>query len=287
MLTRKAAKVAFGLSLLVMLAGLASCKDDDKDDDGNKGNAALEAKLQGKWTITASRAQGNDTWLDWNSGAFTFAFTKTGGYTVTLGNLSQSGTYEVIGKKKVRITANSVVQTFEITNSDQDVLEYALYEGTSTTPTAYYKASRMPTTAEEAKRMIIGQWRYLGYELEGKYTSADDEIYEEFTENGEWYRIIYVPKDIAREDLSKYKGQYVGWIWYSSSDFSMDPNDEDPSYGYLTDPKEFPYSARWFEYLTATSVSLGFWGTDRCYKYTRAPKKIKYKIIDYPGGFDL
>ncbi len=281
MLARKAAKVAFGLSLLVMLAGLASCKDDDKDDDGNKGNAALEAKLQGKWTITASRAQGNDTWLDWNSGASTFAFTKTGGYTVTLGSLSQSGTYEVIGKKKVRITVNSVVQTFEITNSDQDILEYALYEGTSTTPTAYYKASRIPTTAEEAKRMLIGQWRYLGYEVNGEFIATSDEWYEEFTADGKWYEIFNVPKDNQDERLSKYKGQYVGWLY--ASGLSITPDNADPSRGGITSSYAKTRYVLYIDYedLTATSVTIDYGYTN---KYTRAPKEIKYKIIDNPDN---
>ena len=279
MLTRKAAKVAFGLSLLVMLAGLASCKDDDKDDDGNKGNAALEAKLQGKWTITASRAQGNDTWLDWNSGASTFAFTKTGGYTVTLGNLSQSGTYEVIGKKKVRITANSVVQTLEITNSDQDILEYALYEGTSTTPTAYYKASRMPTTAEEAKRMLIGQWRYLGYEEDGEFIATSYEWYDEFTADGKWYEIKNVPKDDQDESFSKYKGQCVGWLY---SEISITPDNADPSRGGLTDPYAKTRYVVYLNYEDLTATSMTISGSYLKDKYTRAPKKIKYKIIDNP-----
>ena len=258
---------AYALLMVFTTLSLAACGGDDDDNGGEGGeiNGKTAEQIRGEWMITHSRATKNADWTKWAQGA-TIQFNEKGEYIVDLFKAIDKGTYTVSGNIVHVVYSDGTKQTIEILRADFRTVEVANYENGAKTPNVYYKASRVPTTADEAKQLFVGQWK-----LESdKY----DYIYE-YTADGIEYEIQYIPTD-AKDGkwYSDYKGQYVGW---ARNIYILKPKEADPfSYGDI-DYEGYSFGA-YYKNLTGTSMEMGpiNYTTD---KYRYLDKKVNFTKV--------
>ena len=267
---------AYALLMVFTTLSLAACGSDDDDDNG--GGKTAE-QIKGKWMITHSRATKNADWTKWAQGA-TIQFNEKGEYIVDLFKAIGKGTYTVSGSKVNVVFSDGTKQTIEILGVDFRTAEVALYDDGAKTPSVYYKVSRVPTTADEAKKLIVGQWELADSEKTRKlkWMRSYDVLATEYTADGKVYQIVYVPTDTEdNEWYSDYKGQTIGWLWLSR--YTLKPDEKDPyAYGdiILTASE---YNA-YYVNLTGTSMEYGMNNSPVKYRYL--DKKIEFTEIPNP-----
>ncbi|MBR1651932.1 MAG: hypothetical protein IJ692_00910 [Alloprevotella sp.] len=137
------------------------------------------------------------------------------------------------------------------------------------------KLPDVPKTAEQARKMLIGQWEVkLGDFLE----EYQDEGYYEFTADGKMLLIEKIKSDAPDgQYYSKYKGQYIGYVDHES--YELLPNEDDPSSGHIAFPNpENPGKKDLFEYAGLSKKSLMFF----IIPLERVKTPIQYTLIDNP-----
>lgn len=258
---------AYALLMVFTTMSLAACGDDDDDNGGDK----VVEQLKGKWMVTHSRTSKTAEWTEWVQGA-TIQFTEKGEYIVDLFKTINKGSYTVSGGKVNVVYSDGTKQTIEILSADFRKVEVAFYDDGAKTPSVYYKASRVPQTVDEAKQLFVGQW------------AIESDVYDfifEFTADGKWYRIEYIPTDAEDGQwYSAYKGRYVGWLYKDFSSFTLKPKGTDPfSYGDID--IEGTSNDAYYKNLTGTSIELAFIDNDTD-KFHYLDKKIEFTEVSKP-----
>ena len=270
---QKAVKVASGLSLLVGLAVVMSCSKE-KDD--------LGSRIKGKWAITHVQLQKNDIWNEWPGGKASVEFDGEGHCLLDFfGTVSDTASYEVKGKKILLHHQDNQTQVIEILQSEHDTHEIAFYNDSTKNTATNYRLSRIPTTEDEAQRLLVGQWLWTGEQVAHYYAHEEDlyeeETYFEITEDGVLYLIFKIRSDAKDgEWYSDYKDKYVGYF-LTKRPVVIESKDDNPACGTINIGVDVQLK---YEHLTATSVSVGF-GNDS-QKYVRAPHKINFTEIKRP-----
>lgn len=265
---------AFALLMTMTTLSLAACGGDDDDDNGGK----TAGQIKGKWMVTHSRTTKTADWLEWAQGA-TIQFTEKGEYIVTLSKTVDNGSYTISGGKVNVVSSDGTKQTIEILSADFRTAEVAYYNDGAKTSSVYYKASRVPTTADEAKKLIVGQWEMVGSEKARKlkWMRGYDFLATEYTSDGKVYEIVSVPTDTEdNEWYSNYKGQTVGWL---VENYTLKPSEKDPfAYGDIV-YKGSEYSG-YYVNLTGTSMEYGMNNSPVKYRYL--DKRIEFTEIPNP-----
>lgn len=273
--------------LLAMICLTTSCSnDDDKEDtpkeeneDNGGGKESKEAEtLLGRWLVMETRGASQTVWTQ-SSTVLTsaFQFDADGTYAVYLGG-EKLGTssYKVDGKKIV-ITADDNTQEFlEILEISQDgsAMELLRYKKDGITPDTYYRISRCPSNAAEAKKMLMTQWKLEVPEDEYLYTPYDAE-YADFSKEGKEDYIYHYKKYLPSDDpYYQYRDKYVCWSYFVC-DVVITPDKTDPTtcaVSYVNhDGKSGSFN---IIRLCSQSFLMG-----ESIKYTRVEKPFKYEVI--------
>ena len=167
-------------------------------------------------------------------------------------------------------------QTFQIDTYKDDGADLILYNGSSLD--AYYRVARMPETADEAKAMMVGTWRYLYPEF------LYDEAYQNFNEDGNLYYIFKVSTSISSYYWCyDYRGQTVGYL--GCRNYQVVPNASDPTTGKITMQQFFNNETITYEYsCLSKNFFVGKWSSsdDAYERFVRADKEVAYKTVSQP-----
>lgn len=131
----------------------------------------------------------------------------------------------------------------------------------------------VPENVKQARRMMIGQWRWPDYLLD----SFEDELYSEFGEDGHYYVIRHIKADAPDGAwYSRYKGKYVGYIQWDN--YIIEPNPDDPTKGHFTlYDNDQKVSEGWSPSYSNLTKSSFIWGEG---EYKRPKEPIVYILIN-------
>ena len=133
-------------------------------------------------------------------------------------------------------------------------------------PAVVEEPAVVPTTVEQAKEMLMGQWQFPGV----GFDFYADEKYEEFNSDGHYYNFWKIKEDAPDgEWYSDFKGEYVGYLLYNG--FEFEPFEKEPTTGLIFHYND--YSSRHV---------VGYSGLTK-YKLTYNPDVDVYSVSTRPS----
>lgn len=247
----------------VMLSFSACSDDDDKDKKKEDKQEDYSALLSGRWVVSKTRASQMDAWRPVTDTPIQIEFGSEGECTVTTGNGTKVGTFDLSGKDILVNLNGGSFTSYEIIQADYSpkTVYVAVYKGGKTSdrqPDGYYRMSHCPDYPMDVWDMLRGNWMYLGDLSLFEYSEY---ILSFSEEEGEISPIYYFPSTLPETaTYYDYRGKYVYW---HKNKVTVTPNENNPSMGvisYVQNGKEVKinYSNLCYDMWTSTKAPVNY-----------------------------
>jgi len=246
-------------------------KEIDKDGDDDEEAADYSEYYQGTWQFVETRTSKEGKWGDVTAVKQIVYYGADGTYKYTINDADAVvGTYK-FKKNQIHITwQNGNTQMFKIVSMDYHHAVLELWNNDQA-PSCYYHVTRIPTSVDEAKKLLKGQWEFSAA-LMGK---DKEEAYYDFNSDGKMYQVWKIAQNASDNHwYSQYKGQYVGMVLYKR--YSFTPAAYDPTQGIVSWYDDISYNTRPYKDLNGLSVLV------EDVRWTYPTKKIEYIKVKSP-----